>query len=202
MKTIYLAIISYFLGSIPSAYIFGRLFKGIDIRRVGTGNVGTVNTIKQVGVIPGILTGICDAAKGSFAVFIARVMSSDFPQAALLALLFAMIGHNWSIWLRFQGGGGLATCIGGLAFVAVTPMLIVGILWFTAFVLTRHKYASSLFACMSLPVMLGIADSSWTSFGYGVSLGLTMGIKQAIAWIRYGVKKGIEGTEKGFGAQV
>ncbi|HHY47291.1 MAG TPA: glycerol-3-phosphate acyltransferase [Firmicutes bacterium] len=198
MRNVWLAIMSYFLGSIPSAYIISKLFKGIDIRRVGTGNVGTVNVIRQVGILPGILTGLCDSAKGMCAVGLARLTSTDFPHAALLALLFAMIGHNWSIWLRFQGGGGLATCIGGLMLVSVIPMLLVGILWFAAFIFTRHKYASSLFACMSLPVMLGLAYGSWSSFGYGLSLGVVLGVKQAIAWVKYGLKKGIEKVETGF----
>lgn len=184
MKLICVAGLSYLLGSIPFAYIFGKLFKGFDIRRVGSGNVGTTNVFKNVGLLPGILTALGDGGKGALAVLFARSSSQDITSASLIALLFAVIGHNWPIWLHFEGGGGLATCIGGLLFISTGTLLYMGILWGGIWRITRHKYASSLSACAAFPVVMGIYERSWDFFTFGLGMGLALGFKQARAWMR------------------
>ncbi|NPV54388.1 MAG: glycerol-3-phosphate acyltransferase [Firmicutes bacterium] len=186
MKLAMLALASYLLGSIPFAYIFAKLFKGMDIRRVGSGNVGTVNVFKSVGIIPGALTGMADFGKGMLAVVLARFSSCDMPSAALLAILCAMIGHNWPIWLSFEGGGGLATFGGGLIMLSASSALLLLGLWGASYALTRHKYLSSVFTCFSIPVCLGIYEGSWTYFIFGFSMGLTLAFKQILAWVKYG----------------
>jgi glycerol-3-phosphate acyltransferase PlsY len=107
---------AYFIGSIPLAYLMGRWIKDIDIRQVGSKNMGTMNTFYQVGFLPGMLVMAVDIGKGAVAVAIARALHT--PQIVeLLAGLVAVTGHVLPVWLKFKGGKGGATCIGVLAFL-------------------------------------------------------------------------------------
>ena len=99
-------VIGYLLGSIPSAYIATRLATGRDIRQMGGGNVGGLNTYREVGAIPALAVGIVDIGKGVAAVAIAYWLL-DVPQLfVVLAGLAAVVGHTWMVFLKFRGGGG------------------------------------------------------------------------------------------------
>ncbi|AKG53676.1 acyl-phosphate:glycerol-3-phosphate O-acyltransferase PlsY [Dehalogenimonas sp. WBC-2] len=107
---------AYIVGSFPLAYLIGRWIKGFDIRKVGSHNMGTMNTFYQVGFWPGMLVLAADIGKGALAVAIARALET--PQLVELAAgLVAVLGHVFPVWLKFKGGKGGATCIGILAFL-------------------------------------------------------------------------------------
>lgn len=122
MSTVFVAIgvllLAYLLGSIPFAYIAGRLAKGVDIREVHTGIVGAANVFRKVNRFAGILVAIADAGKGALAVVLARAVGLP-PWLAILAALAAIAGHWWPVFLNFRGGVGAATT--GGAFVALMP---------------------------------------------------------------------------------
>jgi glycerol-3-phosphate acyltransferase PlsY len=106
--------IAYLLGSIPSAYLIGRWFKGIDIREVGDGRMGTAETYRRVGFGGSVVVFIMDVGKGLGAMMLARLMG--LPLGALIFVgLAAVVGHNWSIFLGFKGGKGALTTYGVLA---------------------------------------------------------------------------------------
>jgi glycerol-3-phosphate acyltransferase PlsY len=110
---------AYLLGSFPTAYIFGRLRKGVDIRKVGTHNMGAMNVIYNVGIAYGVLVLIIDAAKGIAAIILARwlgVPLEPFP-VELVAGGMAVIGHIFPVFLRFRGGRGGAVCVGLFCFL-------------------------------------------------------------------------------------
>ncbi len=176
---------SYLLGATPFAYLVARWWRGVDIRRVGSRNAGTTNVLLRVGVLPGLLTALGDVGKGFLAVSWAATYFADSSFAPLLALLGAVAGHNWSIWLRFQGGGGLATFIGGMLVIAYWTVLVLMPFWGLSYLVTRHKYLSSLLACGALPVLLGAYLQSWQHFFFGLAAGFLLGFKQVLAWIRY-----------------
>lgn len=113
-------IIGYLLGSIPSAYIAGRLVKGVDIRQVGGKNMGTLNTLREIGRTAGFTVLIADIAKGSLAVLVAGWLgvSGIFIMASGFA---AIIGHNLPVFLKFRGGKGAATALGVLIAMAPVP---------------------------------------------------------------------------------
>ncbi len=112
-------VIAYLLGSIPFAYIAGKLLKEIDIRQVGGGNMGAVNTAREIGPVPGLLVLAADIAKGSLAVIIA--LRLDLSLILVFSAGFAaVLGHNWSVFLKFRGGKGAATTIGVL--FALVPL--------------------------------------------------------------------------------
>lgn len=116
---IILIIGSYLLGSIPFAWLISRWFKGIDIRQIGSRNPGAANVIKQVGKGPGTTVVILDTGKGLIPVLLARFFGFPIWVAGILGLA-AVIGHCWSVFLRFDGGEGMNTAMG--AFLGLVPL--------------------------------------------------------------------------------
>ena len=128
--------IAYLLGAVPTAYIAGRLLKGIDIRQIGDGNSGAQNAFRQLGRRIGVAVGLIDAAKGSLAVLLAQAASLP-ALTVMLAGVAAVIGHNWPIYIGLRGGRGEATTIGVFLVVLTRPILIAAPL--AAIVLLRTK---------------------------------------------------------------
>ena len=107
-------VIGYLLGSIPSAYIFTRLATGKDIRKLGGGNVGGLNTLREVGLAPAIGATLLDFGKGAATVAVAWWLLDLEPLYAFLAAGAAVVGHNWMVWLRFEGGKGMGATLAAL----------------------------------------------------------------------------------------
>ena len=112
-------VIGYLLGSIPSAYIVARLTKKIDIRQVGSGNVGALNVYREVGPIFGLAVLAADLAKGVLAVFIARWLGLSLVWTCVAGFA-AVVGHNWPVFLGFKGGRGAVTIMG--VFIPLIPV--------------------------------------------------------------------------------
>ncbi len=106
-----ITLLAYMLGSIPSAYIVGRLVKNIDIRTVGSRNVGALNTFHQVGPGAAIAVLVADTLKGVLAILLS-VWIGESPWAILYGAIGVVAGHNWPVFLRFRGGKGAATVLG------------------------------------------------------------------------------------------
>jgi glycerol-3-phosphate acyltransferase PlsY len=134
MKEILILIFSYLLGSIPFGYIFTKIFAKKNILEIGWRKTSGSNVFKNVGILPGVLTGIFDLLKGVLSVFLTRELAFPLEIQALSGLL-AVIGHNWSIFLKFAGGRGIATFVGSLLvlsppilFFSLIPALFFAIL--------------------------------------------------------------------------
>ena len=118
------AIISYLLGCIPSAYMVGRAFKGVDIRQIGSHNMGAMNTFYTIGFWPGMLVLAIDVSKGMLALTLSyltamllQVPANLVVPVEMVAGVFVIAGHNFPVFLKFKGGKGGATAIGILAFL-------------------------------------------------------------------------------------
>jgi len=143
--------LGYLLGSIPTAYIAGRLLKGQDIRQIGDGNMGANNAFSQLGHKAGITIGILDASKGALAILLAHAVS--LPQMAILATGMAtVIGHNWPVFIGFRGGRGESTTIGILLVIITQPMLILGGPSILTLLITRNVTLAS--AVLFVPLSL------------------------------------------------
>ncbi len=156
---------SYLAGSIPFGFLAGRC-KGVDIRTLGSGNIGATNVLRVLGRKWGIPVFLCDAAKGFFAVYlsmrIARHCGLFSPSPELIGIVAAVcciIGHNFPCWLRFKGGKGVATSAGVLIGLMPLQALIVIMVWAIVFFSTRYVSLASLMAALSLPLALLIALS-------------------------------------------
>ncbi len=115
--------IAYLLGSLPSAYLVGRVMKGLDLREAGDGRLGAAATYRRVGLTGGIIVGLMDLTKGAAAVFLAQFLGLPLP-IVLLAGLAVVVGHNWSVFLRFKGGKGALTIYGVLASLMLWELLV------------------------------------------------------------------------------
>ncbi len=164
--------ISYLLGSIPTAYIFGRLLKGIDIRRFGSGNIGATNALRVLGKGWGITVLLLDILKGFLAVvFLGDILALKtlfIPQDTLRIILglICICGHNWTIFLNFKGGKGIATTLGvllGLSVKIAGLKLVVGLLvltWVIIFLLVRIVSFASVLTAIALPIYTTIFKQS------------------------------------------
>lgn len=125
IEIIFLIMAAYLLGSVPTGYLMGRVFCGVDIRQKGSGNIGATNTFRVLGMGYGIVTMILDIAKGMLAVkLLIWATLEPSPLILLLAGLAAILGHIFPIFLGFQGGKGVATAAGVFIILIPIPSLI------------------------------------------------------------------------------
>jgi glycerol-3-phosphate acyltransferase PlsY len=169
-------ILAYLLGSIPSAYLAGRLRKGIDIRQVGTRNMGAMNVFYQVGFASGVLVLIADMSKGAAALALARWLGAP-DVAVLLAGVAAIAGHSFPLWLKFHGGKGGATLIG--IFFILMPwamavwLPVLGLL----LLLTRFPTLSYSLALLTTPFIAWLIYDSGTLVAYSIGMLLLPGLQ-------------------------
>lgn len=172
MLVVIFLIISFFLGAVPFGFLTAYLVKGVDIRKIGSGNIGATNVFRAVGKGWGIAVFIFDFLKGAAAVFL---MKFFIPQAAgwffILAAALAVCGHNWTPFLKFKGGKGVATSVGGVAalsfiFAKLGLVLLLSLtVWVLVFSIYRYVslasilaggcfFILSLFFCLDLEVKI------------------------------------------------
>ena len=146
-----MVIIGYLLGSIPTAYITGRVLKSGDIRRMGDENAGAANVYRELGAKAGIFVFIIDVAKGAAVILIAQAAHMS-QVTVMLAGLAAVAGHNWPVFLGFRGGRGESTTIGILLVLVPVPMLILAIPSLLVLCIRKNVILASavLFAPLSL----------------------------------------------------
>ena len=169
-------IIGYLLGSIPFAYIASRLKKGADIRQVGGGNVGALNTLREIGLLPGLVVLIADIAKGSAAVLIAVWL--DLPLIWIFVAGFAaVIGHNWPIFLKFKGGKGAATTIGVLLALSPAEFAISFAIMAIVIVITSNVRLAIVVGLALLPLIIWQFNGSGMLIAYSLALPLFLLIR-------------------------
>ena len=175
MIAVTLVLFSYLLGSIPSAYIAGRLVKGIDIRKVGDGNVGAANAYREIGSKAGMAVLVADVGKGAIAVSITSILASQ--PVVLLAGLGAVAGHNWPLYIGFRGGRGESTTLGVLSVLLPQPMLILLAVSAVPFFVTRNTMlvGAILFSPLWLVALLTGASLALVVYSIGLPclVGLT-----------------------------
>lgn len=162
-------VIGYLLGSIPCAYIAGRLVKGVDIRRVGGGNAGALNVMREIGTAAGFAVFLADIAKGSLAVLVAQWLG--FPLIAVFFAGFAsVVGHNWPVWLRFRGGQGLATTMGVLFALAPIEFAISFAVIMIVILFTSNPRLGSAVGLAFFPLFVWLFDGELNLIVYSVAL--------------------------------
>lgn len=201
------ALVAYLLGSIPTGYLVAKA-RGIDIRSVGSGNIGATNVFRVLGKPAGIFVLLVDAAKGFLACeFAGRVtfsllasrMNAALPDAEVLRIvggLFAILGHNYTCWLRFKGGKGIATSAGVvLALLPQALALALGA-WLLLFFLTRYVSVASITAAFILPF------AAWWA-GRSIRMIVVAALISALAIYKHrsNIQRLLNGTENRFGAR-
>jgi len=168
LRLIVLVILAYTIGSIPTAYLAGKLKKGIDVRKFGTGNVGATNVGLVVGPMIGIIVYIIDVLKGVVPVLLARNYIGTELSMALTGIA-AILGHDFSIFLNFSGGKGIATTTGVIFAINTNLMLVIFLSWLVFVFLTNYFVAASLLSTALLPIMMYFWDMSKIYVLFGIA---------------------------------
>lgn len=192
------ALAAYFLGSVPTGFLVARA-KGVDIRGVGSGNIGATNAFRVLGKGLGLLVLLLDFAKGLLACLGVPPLMATMTDVelgghaivlGLVAAVGSVLGHNFTVWLRFKGGKGVATSAGALA--ALTPLaLAIGlVVWSVLLGLTRYVSLGSIGAAMAVPI------ATWFTTRSGLLTGATS-VLGALVILRHRTNIGrlLNGTE-------
>ena len=164
-------VLSYVLGSIPLGYVLGRVLRGIDIREYGSGKTGMTNVLRNIGPKAMAAVFIFDVGKGVAAVFLAKGLG-DARWVEVAAASAAVGGHNWSMFLRFTGGRGVNTALGG--FFVMSPIWAAGAIGAGVAVIAVTRYVSlgsllgATFGLVSVLVLAATDHGPWEHFWYGV----------------------------------
>lgn len=165
MTQLTVVVIAYLLGSIPFAYLAGKT-RGIDIRTVGSKNVGASNVFRELGRRIGITVMALDIAKGLIAVVIANVATaSPWPVVAAAA---AILGHVFPVWLGFKGGKGVAVAGGAMIGLATIPALIVLVIWVVIVGVTRYVSVGSIVCAAIFPFLVLGFGAPWPTVVFAV----------------------------------
>jgi glycerol-3-phosphate acyltransferase PlsY len=186
---ILIIIIGYLLGSIPTAFIVSLLRKGIDIRNIGSRNMGGANVMREIGAREGIFVGLVDIAKGAGAILVAQAL--DIPELWVFGAGFAaLVGHNFPVFARFRGGRGAATIIGIFLVLAPEAMLITLVVVAIPFFTTCKFGAALLIGFALLPLFLWLLEGSLALVRYALAIDIFMLIRN-LTVIKQIVSKGI-----------
>ena len=205
------AVSAYLLGSIPFGYILLRVFRGEDVRAIGSGNIGATNVARKAPGL-GVATLVLDAAKGFCAVtvamaiahshlnhfFLGYIESYDVSPTLLMALgaVFAILGHLFPVWLRFKGGKGVATGVGAFVAVARKAVLIVLVIFVAIVAAFRYISLGSIVATAAFPVF------AWLLYRYQASPAVFVAMVVAsgliIAKHHQNIRRLLAGTEHRF----
>lgn len=176
LNTTLILLICYLIGSFPSAYIAGKI-KGIDIKTSGSRNVGGMNTISSVGKLAGVLVIIVDIGKGALAAYLGSKLSKH-PLIPLLAVVAAMIGHNWMVYIGFKGGKGLSAFLGGLLFLSPWSFLFLYIIFVPiCIILTKDAYIGTSIGLFVFSLFLWAWEGSYQWVIFGILVFLIYSIK-------------------------
>ncbi|MET0552779.1 MAG: glycerol-3-phosphate 1-O-acyltransferase PlsY [Vicinamibacteria bacterium] len=194
MTVVLVLLASYLLGSIPFSYLVARL-RGVDVRTVGSGNVGATNVMRSAGKAAGIAAFLLDAAKGAVAALLARKFAPGLA-APPLAAVSAIVGHMYPVWLGFRGGKGVATGAG--AFLPLAPLATAaGLAAFAlAAALSRHVSVGSMTGAIVLAASAAALGAPWPVWLAAAAMAALIVWKH-----RENIRRLADGTESRIGAR-
>ena len=156
MDIILVALFSYLSGSIPFGFLVTKIFGKIDVRNIGSGNIGATNVLRTGNKFLAAVTLILDILKGFIPVFIS---AKYFPELIELSCILAFLGHLFPIWLKFKGGKGVATYVGILAALSLQLFLLFGFTWLVISLIFKYSSVSSMFASLTVFVVNFIKET-------------------------------------------
>jgi glycerol-3-phosphate acyltransferase PlsY len=195
MEEIIAVAVGYLMGSVPFAFLLSRR-RGIDLRVVGSGNIGATNVLRTSGVTTAVLAMCLDAIKGSVAVLVAQRVAMG-PATPVAAGLASVIGHLYPVWLRFRGGKGVATAAGVFGVLTPVALGIAGAVFVVAVWATRYISVGSMAAAVTLAVAAAAGDNP-------AAVGVGAGVTAAIILHRHraNLARLLAGTERRVGQRL
>ncbi len=194
---IVICLLAYLLGSIPTGFLVAKA-KGIDIRKVGSGNIGATNAFRILGKPAGAFVLLFDALKGFCSVAVLVPLLTHGPEGPpeniqLLAGIFTVIGHNYTCWLKFKGGKGIATSAGVLLAWMPAVLGIIFAVWLVVFLASRYVSLASIAAAAALPIAAKLLGYQGGKFAVALVLGAL-----AIYKHKANIQRLLNGTESRF----
>lgn len=168
MTYLWIILGSYFLGSLPSGLWIGKWHSGIDLREHGSRNTGATNAYRTLGRWPALAVFVCDAGKGMLGVYLGQVLAGN-ELGAVVGGIAAMCGHNWSLFLNFKGGRGVATGLGVIALLSPKTTLIVFVVWAVIVYVTRYVSLGSIVAAALVPILMWFFGDSREVLLFGLA---------------------------------
>jgi len=196
MEGWFLVAVAYLSGSIPFGLIISKVLGGVDVRRYGSGNIGTANVLRTVGKTAAVLTLVGDTLKGFLPVFAATSLRVPEP-LFLLTGLAAIAGHNWSIFLRFSGGKGVATSFGVLLGLFPPLALIGALIWLLVVLLSRYTSLGALVSAAVILLLVFFTSGLSPRFLFVCTLALLI-----VFTHRENIQRLLQGTERKVGQRV
>lgn len=169
IKVICLLIFSYLIGSIPNAFWIGKVFKNIDIRQQGSGNVGATNAARVLGYKYGFMTLVLDVLKGAIPTYIGYKMGANL---GIYAAICAIIGHSYSIFLNFKGGKAVATTVGIFLIISPYSILALLVVFFAIVFLTGYVSIASMVSALCLAVAVYLFKGTTPEVIFSIIIGL------------------------------
>jgi len=191
------AIPSYLVGAIPASFIMGKITRGIDLRGHGSGNLGAANTFRVLGSRAAVPVLLFDIGKGFFAVWYISGLGEGTIWFGLLAAVSVVIGHNYSVFVRFSGGKGVGTTAG--AFLALAPyaVLFCVAIWLITLLLTRIVSLASMVSALLLPISVYLSNVLFDADTHGSVLLLSIVVAVLVIYKhRPNIQRLREGSEK------
>lgn len=167
MNYLLIAVLGYLIGSIPNGLLIGKNIYNVDLRQFGSKNIGATNAFRTLGLWPAFWVFLTDAAKGVIAVYL-----SDFfvgtPIALLIGGIAAIVGHNWSVFLKFTGGRGVATGLGVIAVLVPQITAVIFFIWAIIVYLTRYVSLASIIAAILVPIFMWFTGEKIEFLCFGI----------------------------------
>ena len=187
---------SYLVGAIPTSYLAGRLFRGIDLREHGSKNLGATNVYRTLGWRYAIPVGLFDIAKGAVPVLLFAPRVSEVQLFALACGIAAIVGHVFSVFVRFRGGKGVATAAGVMLGLTPLALGVAALVWLVVVALSGYVSLASIAAAAVFPVAVYLLERPERP----EILWLDAVVAVAIIWLhRANIRRLLNGTESRFG---
>ena len=175
MKVVLIITICYILGSVPFGYIVGKLFKKVDIRELGSGNIGATNAFRILGPSLASLVIIGDVGKGILSIYLVKYLNIDSSLILAIAGIAVICGHDWSLFLGFKGGKGIATTFGVVFAINPTISILALVVWGVVLIISKYSSLSSICAIISIFVFTILFKQPYEYIGFSAII-LVLGI--------------------------
>jgi glycerol-3-phosphate acyltransferase PlsY len=186
---------SYLLGAIPTSFLAGKLFRGIDLRQHGSGNLGATNLYRTLGARFAIPVGLFDMAKGAIPVMLIAPMASTSKYFAMLCGIMAVVGHVFSVFVRFRGGKGVATASGVMLGLTPWAVLVSLAVWLIVVRVSGYVSLGSMAGAIVLPIAAWLLQPLQRDI-----IWIQILVALAIIWLhRANIRRLLAGTENRFG---
>ena len=194
MKIIFLAIAAFLIGSVPTGILIAKT-RGIDLKQKGSGNIGATNVLRTTGKWPAVITLLGDVLKGAATVLLARHFGAGILFEGVIGI-FSIIGHNFSIFMKFKGGKGVATSLGVLGIYSPQTALFTVILWLLTVLISKYSSLGALVSFGFLPVIMILFDTG-EKFPIALAITLMMFLRH-----RENISRLIKGIEPKVGEKI